>query len=162
MPNFSLLAFKLRVEFELTDTHTNRWDIFPADPLLCSNHIDFSNPLARFARSQRLIKPSVFIQNQLFCFCIFVNRRPEKHTRDKFYNTLRVAPADYETSGKTANFSSTGSGDSVDEDSHPMFVSPSDLNKHRDRTNFYLRMSEVVQENSSQVALDHLNYSNIK
>ena len=57
---------------------------------------------------------------------------------------LRVAPADCQTP-------TNNSTDTIDEDSHPMFVSPSDLNKHRDRTNFYLRMSEVVQENSSQV-----------
>lgn len=59
---------------------------------------------------------------------------------------LRVAPA------ASHSTDDVGPGNTQD-DNKNTFVSPIDLNKHRDKTNFYLRISEIVQENSSQVFL---------
>lgn len=91
-----------------------------------------------------------FIKFRLF-FCsirvtltiVSLLRRPEKHTFDKFFNMLRVASDDLVASPKNER--------KLDADNMNLFVSNADLNKHKDKTNFYLRISEIVQENSVQV-----------
>ena len=59
---------------------------------------------------------------------------------------LRVGPATTDEVGSTNG----------QDDNKTMLVSPLDLSKHKEKTNFYLRISEIVQENSSQVKTPRL------
>ena len=67
----------------------------------------------------------------------------EKGTRDKFNELITVSLPDADSE----------LGDLGAKAQPLMLVSESDLAKHNDKTKFYMRISEIVQENSGQVLI---------
>ena len=87
---------------------------------------------------------TVFYQIGIFFFY-----STEKGTRDKFNELITVSlpDADSELGDLGANAQPL------------MLVSESDLAKHNDKTKFYMRISEIVQENSGQVLISKIRFN---
>jgi solute carrier family 12 sodium/potassium/chloride transporter 2 len=82
-----------------------------------------------------------------------VTKRPSKQTKDDFSQIIKIR-------NKPVTSLSTSSLESMASDCHggsmnnvPVFISEMEMTKNMDKTNFHLRIAEIVRENSDQSAL---------